>query len=70
MIRILKRLLCLIVGCNYNFGPFGVFMGNRLYYCRNCGCEMFDRSPADLIPMTDDDLEWTHREHAAEQERL
>jgi hypothetical protein len=70
MMRFLQWLLCALVGCKYNFGPFGVFMGNRLYHCQRCGYEMFGRTSADLIPMTEQELEFVHLEHEAEQERL
>lgn len=68
MTKLLKRLLCRIRGCRFNFGPFEVIDISRrkLYFCKCCGCELMGRTLSDLEPMSDEDLEWLHREIQAE----
>ncbi len=59
--RFLKRLICKIRGHKY---LTRTFTSNALYFCDRCGKEMFDRTFADLEPMTQEerdyllDVEW------------
>lgn len=69
MKKLWLHLLCIMFGCKFDFGPFGAWHSNRLYFCQRCGREQFDRTFEDIQPMNDEELEFFHREQEYEQER-
>lgn len=62
VMSIFARLLCRLRGHDY---PAVAFRAGSLYYCRRCGKEICDGKPADLVPLSDEEIEQMHRDNEA-----